>query len=180
MKRACLAVMFVAASSGVANAGYLGLGIGTGPAMDSDAMEFESVGRSGRVIAGMRWGQLSVEGAIGGFDAVGAMRSRNNVDDVYQASAAAKLSLPLGSGFEAFGKGGLQRTWLRLQNSDETFNVSGDGYLLGAGFEYKLNLGVAGGSLWVDYQYTTASLTGDRQSFDLSSRMWTLGLSVGI
>jgi hypothetical protein len=102
----------------------------------------------------------------------------NPYGDAYQASAALKVSFPLGNNFEAFGRGGLQHSWIRSARSDN--NVDGNGYLLGAGFEYRLNLLIGQGSLFVDYQYNKATLTGDRLRFDQSTRMWTMGLTVGI
>ncbi|MGN6110913.1 MAG: outer membrane beta-barrel protein [Kofleriaceae bacterium] len=174
MNRTCLAVILIAASSGVASAGgYIGLGIGTAPAVGSDVMSIDQLpndGRSGKLLAGARFGQFSVEGAIHGYDLVGYR--------AYQASASGKLSLPLGSGFEVFGRLGLQHTW--FDHANPVYDVDGNGYLLGAGFEYRLNLGVASGSFWVDYQYNKASLDGDRDRFDVASRMWMLGLSIGI
>lgn len=71
MNRACLAVILVAAASPAASAGtYLGLGIGTAPALNDDngtARHVVPSSRSGKVFAGMRFGQISVEGGIGGF-----------------------------------------------------------------------------------------------------------------
>lgn len=173
MKRVpVLAVIVLAASSGVASAGtYLGLGIGTGPAFDSDKVELESRGRSGRAILGSRWSKLSVEGSLGKYTLM-------NEADGYQASAAGKLNFPLGSGFEVFGKLGVQHTWLRT--GDAMYDASGNGYLVGGGFEYRLNLGIGATSIWVDYQYSHADLESERKNYDLGARMWTLGLSVGI
>ena len=166
-----LAVIVLAASSGVASAGtYLGLGIGTGPEFDSDTVEFESQGRSGRAILGSRWSKLSVEGSLGKYSLMNA--------EGYQASAAGKLNFPLGSGFEVFGKLGAQHTWVRTD--DPMYDASGNGYLVGGGFEYRLNLGIGATSIWVDYQYSHADLESERKNYDLGSRMWTLGLSVGI
>lgn len=173
MNRACLAVLLVAASSQVASAGYLGIGIGTSPAVKSDAPAVDALpegSRSVRVLGGLRFGHVSIEAAMHGFEL--------STYDAYQGSLAGKLSLPLGSGFEAFGRVGVQRTWMTADN--ELYDVEGNGYLLGGGFEWRLPLAVTQVSIWVDYQFNTADLEGDRDAFELSSRMWTLGVSIGI
>ncbi|MBS1122473.1 MAG: OmpA-like transrane domain, partial [Deltaproteobacteria bacterium] len=154
MTRACLAaVMFIAATSSIASAGsYLGLGIGTGPAINDQTDRLAPDGRSGRLLVGTRFGRFSAEGSVSGysllFDQSGGMIP---FGDAYQASAALKASLPLGNNFELFGRGGLQHTWFRAKNSE--LDASGSGYLLGAGFEYRLNLILGQGSIFVDYQY---------------------------
>lgn len=179
MKRAALAVILLAASSGVASAGgYIGLGVGTGPALGSDAGDdlFESIGRSGRLVIGSRFSRLSIEGALGGFDMNWANTGKT---DVYQGAVAGKLSLPLGDGFEAFGRLGVQRTWLSTDR-DET-DLAGNGMLVGGGIEYRFSAGIGAASLWLDYQYTSADLeSSNGNTLELSARMWTLGISIGI
>ena len=126
----------------------------------------------------MRWAQISAEGSVGGYSLL-QTGTRNTGFDAYQASAALKASLPLGNNFEVFGRGGLQHLWLK--GADPEFDASGNGFLLGAGFEYRLNLGIGQGSIFIDYQFNKAKLDGDNMEHeDLSSRMWTLGLTVGI
>jgi hypothetical protein len=179
MNRAALAVILLAASSGVASAGgYLGLGVGTGPAASSSGGDLESDGRSGRLLFGFKTGKLAVEGAVSGWDMqfmTGRLQTPiGGTVDAWQASVAAKLSLPLSDGFEAFGRLGVHRTWL---NRDDAYvEVAGNGYLLGAGIEYRF--GIA--SVWMDYQYSAADVEGQLGEFDFSARMWTLGLSIGI
>ncbi|HEU0031675.1 MAG TPA: outer membrane beta-barrel protein [Kofleriaceae bacterium] len=182
MKRACLTVMLLAALSGTASAnGYLGLGIGTSPAMSETPDRLEADGRSLKALVGTRIGQVSIEGSLGGYGTL----LENQVGDyvsygtAYQAALAAKVSLPLGSGFEVFGKGGLHHSWISADRNEEK-DVSGNGLLLGAGFEYRFNAGVAGASLFIDYQYSKQNLTGDTLHFDGNTRVWTLGFTVGI
>jgi hypothetical protein len=183
MKRTFLAVSLVAATSAPALAGsYLGLGIGTSPTISEQTDRLDGNGRSGKVLLGMRFGQLSLEGGIGAWDVV-----RTNDRGItqpfaesYQLSGALKLSLPLGNNFEAFGRAGLHHTWLRAASGMDRDHVSGDGYLIGAGFEYRLNLVVGQGSLFIDYQVNKAKLEGERFMFDGNTRMWTAGLTVGL
>jgi hypothetical protein len=175
MNRAALVLALLTASSGVASAGwYAGLGIGTGPEIGSDVGDFEDGGRSGKALVGSRWGNFAVEGALAGYDVIGPS---NNVYDTWHASIAGKLNLPIGDGFEGFGRVGIQRTWLSPESSD--YDVSGTGYLVGAGIEYRLNLAATAASIWIDYQYSSADLEGMRDNFEYSARMWTLGATIG-
>lgn len=186
MKRAVLAVALVAGSSGAATAGgYVGLGLGTGPALDrsndntvltSDAIE--SDGRSARLIGGFRFGQFAVEAALGGFDAAMQLNTGDSYYStrIYQGSLSGKYNHPLGDGFEAYGRLGIQRTSLSL-DGDSRFDADGTGLMLGAGIEYRIKL--TGVSVWVDYQYSRASLDGELVKGDLSARMWTIGATLG-
>jgi len=184
MNRAVLVASLVVATSGTAKAGtYLGLGIGTAPAMTEDSGRIDSDGRSAKVLIGSRWGNVSLEGAIDG-NALARSNDRGVISpfgDLYQATGALKLNLPLGNNFEAFGRAGVHHTWVNADN--DALKAQGNGLLLGAGVEYRLNLGVGAGSIFVDYQFSKASLTGDNNdklTYDLSTRMFMLGVTVGI
>jgi hypothetical protein len=175
MKRAVLAMALVTVSSGVASAGgYIGLGVGTGPAIgeDTDAGSIEDDGRSARLIGGVRFGRFSIEGGLGGFDA------RFNADSVrlYQLSLSGKFNLPISDGFEAYGRAGIQRTSLNHDNPD--IDADGTGLMLGLGMEYVLPLAVTKLSLWIDYQYANASMESSLPAYDVSTRMWTLGATI--
>jgi hypothetical protein len=184
MKRACLAVVTLAALTGTASAGtYLGLGIGTSPAFNEQTEKLDAGSRSGRLLIGTRFGNVAVEGAVGGF----GMTIVNNAGlatdfgDAYQASLALKLNLPLGNNFEAFGRAGVHHTWVSAVN--EQNDVAGNGLLIGVGIEYRLNLILGQGSIFIDYQYNRATLEGEgdgarfvgNAALDSSYRMWTLG-----
>src|SRR5688572_21609991 len=136
MKVVALAVAMVAASSGIASAGgYVGLGIGTAPVASSDDYDFQTNGRSARLLGGFGFGRFSIEAALGGFD------ERMQVDSnggfyysarLYQASLSAKYNLPLSDGFEAFGRLGVQRTQLsRESDPEDRFAASGSGVVAG-------------------------------------------------
>lgn len=180
MKRLALAATLLAASTGVASAGsYLGIGIGTAPTTHSDDTTLGNDGRSGRLILGQSFSRLAIEGSYQGFT-VADMAGLTY--DTRQLGVAAKLNFPLQDRFEAYGRFGLQRTWVSA-NQDRGDSASGDGYLVGGGIEYKVNLGIGGGSLWMDYSYNKAGLVHDdamSTKSDLTSRMWMLGVSVGI
>lgn len=185
MKRVVLAAALVAAFGGTASAGgtYIGVGVGTIPAVSEDTERLDADSRALKGILGMRWGQWSIEGSIGG-NSLTRVSDRQLVlplGDFYNLGAAAKFNLPLGNNFEAFGRLGVNH--LVVRGDDEKFDASGNGLQVGAGFEYRLNLGVAGGSIFVDYTINRAAMTGDNTEnleYDLTTRTWMLGLTIGI
>lgn len=172
MKCALLVAAGVLAISSTASAGgYLGLGLGSQPALDDSLDSLDPQGRSLRGLAGIRFGNVSVEAALNGFDVI-----IDSLDyPIYQLSGALKLSIPLGEGFEVFGRGGLERTWLR-----ERRNWSGDGFLISGGLEYRLNALVTSASVFVDYTVHRVTVTSDRNQFDMTSGIWGLGVTVGL
>ncbi len=177
MKTALLLSAGLMALSTTASAGgYVGLALGSQPAVDDDLGGVATpTGRSLRGLGGFRFGHVSVEGAVNGFGVV----TGRGAHTVYQLSAAAKLNLPLGNGFEAFGRAGLERTWLNLD--DERYNMTGDGFLVGAGFEYRLDFVLTSASIFVDYTLHRATLEdGGAREVDATTRVWGLGFSVGI
>jgi len=177
MKSVCLLAAGLMAISTTASAGgYVGLGVGTEPGVNDEmAKTAVPVGRSVRGLGGIRFGRFSIEGALNGF---GVVANNHGNQDVFQLSAAAKYNLPLGNGFEAFGRAGLERTWLNL--GDDRYNFSGNGFLVGAGFEYRLDLVITNASLFVDYTIHHATLTDTRGQVTETSRIWALGFTVGI
>lgn len=178
MTRSILAVMLLAASGTAASAGtYLGLGIGSNARLDGQMGHYSDGGdRSGRLILGQSFGRLAIEGTATRYDLGYGVSSATGTS----LAAALKLSLPLGNNFELFGKGGLQRTSLS-GNDPSLGDLSGNGYLLGAGFEYKLDFGLGGGSIFVDYQRNKTSFDlGTSQMLDGTVSMWTLGITLAI
>jgi hypothetical protein len=173
----CLApIVIVAALAGTASAGtYVGLGIGKPSVSDAGNDEFAASGRSHRVMLGVRFGRVSVEGAYTGYDL--APDVGGGVVDSRSLSAALKLSLPLGNNFEVFGRGGVLHTW--IGGSDTSMSRSGNGYTFSGGFEYGLDLGLARAALFVDYTRDMVELSGESmQTFDQTASVWTLGFAV--
>lgn len=169
-----LATSLMAISTTASAGGYLGLGLGTQPGVNVDmAAKAAPEGRSLRGLGGVRFGNFSIEGALNGF---GVLVPNFGDQKVYQLSAAAKLNLPLGNSFEGFGRAGLERTWLDL--GDERYNYAGNGFLVGGGVEY--HLGISNAALFVDYTIHHASLENMRGKLDETSRIWSLGFTVGI
>jgi len=177
MKSALLVASSIMAISTVASAGgYLGLGLGTQPSVNDETAGIATPsGRSLRGLGGIRFANVSLEGALNGFDVIA---KHNGPTTEYQLSAALKLSLPLGNNFEAFGRGGLERTWLNVD--DSRLDYTGNGFLVGAGFEYRLNAILASGSLFVDYNFHHTTLENSVGKLDSTSGVWGIGFTVGI
>jgi hypothetical protein len=177
MKSALLVASGVMAISTAASAGgYLGLGLGTEPGINDEmTLTATPVGRSLRGLGGVRFGNVSVEGALNGFD---MLTHSNGGTTAYQLSAALKLNLPLGNNFEAFGRGGLERTWLGVHDPNQ--DLMGDGFLVGGGFEYRLNAVLTNASIFVDYNVHRATLESRVNQVDSTTRFWGLGFTVGI
>lgn len=175
MKSALLVAIGVLAISGTASANsYLGLAVGTKPSIN-DGLESVArpYGRSLRGLAGLRFGNVSLEGAVNGFNA----DTNRGEQTVYQASASLKLSFPLSDGFEAFGRAGVERTWLDLD--DDVYNLEGDGFLLGGGVELRINALVSNASVFLDYTVHRVTLKDTRDSVDATSGMFGVGVTLG-
>ncbi|HEX8107466.1 MAG TPA: outer membrane beta-barrel protein [Kofleriaceae bacterium] len=156
---------------------YLGVALGSQPGINDAFVQAvgQPSGRSLRGLVGMRFGRLSLEGALNGFS---VFTSRFGEQTAYQASGALKLNLPLGNNFEAFARGGIERTW--LNQSSDGFDLSGTGYLVGGGFEYRLDAMIANASIFVDYNIHHAGLDAARFSVDATEQIWGLGILVGL
>lgn len=168
---ACLAIP-TAASAG----SYLGVAIGTEPGVNDEFVQSvgQPSGRSLRALVGTRFGNLSLEGGLNGFT---VLTNRFGEETAYQLSGALKLSLPLGNNFEAFARGGVERTWL---DQPEGFDLSGNGYVVAGGFEFRLDAVLANASLFFDYTLHHAGLESPRFPVDETTRIWAIGITVGI
>jgi hypothetical protein len=178
MKTALLVATGCLAISSTASAGgYLGLALGTEPGTNDQFVQDVAapVGRSLRGLGGVRFGNVSLEAALNGFT---VLTKHVGEQTMYQVSGALKLSLPLGNNFEGFGRVGLERTWLNLQ--DDGANLAGNGFVVGGGFEYRLNGILGNASIFVDYNIHHATLDAQRFSKDETMRIWGLGFTVGI
>lgn len=176
MKRASL-VAAILLMHGPASAGtYLGLGIGPEANVNGTDGHFTGDGRSYRLSGGIRWSRLSLEASITG-QGILLLDNGGGSFDGRELALAGKYNAPLGSNFEAFGKLGVHRTWL---SGNSIYDVSGDGLLIGGGFEYRLDAVLAGGSLLVDYTHHAATLEGDRLALEAGVGMWMLGFTIGI
>jgi len=176
MSRSVLALVLVAASASVASAGgFVGLGIGTGAATSGD-VPFDENGRSVRLEGGYRFGRFSIEGMGSRY----ALAYELNPWTATTLALAGKVNFPLGDKFEAFGRLGLQRTSITL---DEGYQENaGNGFLLGGGFEYRLPVAAVGVSVFVDYTILHTNVKNVQPAagneFGLTSRLWTLGATL--
>jgi hypothetical protein len=175
--RTALVLATVTVMGSVASAGtYIGLGVGTGANVsDSSNSSYVSDGRSAKLAVGFSFGRLAVEGAYSGY-AQQMGDSYSGHFDSRTMQVALKYNYPLGDNFEVFGRGGLLRTDLNWSLGQMT--SSGDGYTLGAGFEYRLP---AFGSIFVDYTHNHASFNPDGVApQDQTAAMWMLGINVSL
>ena len=176
-KCAVLTATLVIAISGPAWAGvYVGLGVGMKPVVN-DAMADVAApsGRSLRGLLGLRLANLAVEGGVNRF---GVATADGGDQQVYQASAALKLSVPLVSHVEGFARGGVERTWLGMGGDHP--DLQGDGFLVGGGLELRVNAVIASMSVFVDYTVHHASLDSALTSVDATSQVLGVGVTVGL
>src|SRR5262245_58528590 len=178
MKTAFLVATGLMAISTTASAGgYVGIALGSEPGVNDEVAKDvgNPSGKSLRVLGGMRFANnFSIEGALNGF---GVIASNRGDQTAYQISAAAKFNYPLGDNFEAFGRAGLERTWLDV--GDERYNWAGNGLLLGAGFEYRLDAVLANAAAFVDLNFHRVTLENTRDKRDMNETVWGLGFSIG-
>lgn len=174
MKWLWMAACLVGATASTASAGpYVGLGIGSSARTSSDSTTMSGDGRSGRLMLGWRFGRLSAEATGTRYDLWVASAPFTAT----QLALGGKYSLPLGDNFEAFGRGGLQRTSLSQQSSGG-YDASGGGWYLGAGFEYRIKAILAGASVFVDYQYASTNFDNGMGEYRGGAGLWTLGATV--
>jgi len=182
MKRTLLVAALLIASTGVASAGvYGGLSLGGSAAVQDDAFDLESPGRSARILGGYRLGRLSVEAQIYG----NTLRTvANDAVANRQIALLGKYNFPLGSNFELFGRAGVQRTWLTIDdNVPEMYDVAGNGIILGPGIEYVLNFVAAKATIRLDYTISYAkseSIYYSAGGVSFTSGQWMLGFTVGM
>lgn len=178
MKTALVLVVGSLAISSTASAGgYLGLALGTEPGANDDFVNRigAPTGRSLRGLAGLRFGNVSLELALNGFD---VLAPRYGEHTAWQGSASLKLNLPIGNDFEVFGRVGAERTGIKL--NDNGFDFTGDGFVAGAGIEYRLNAVLANGSIFLDYNVHHSTLESVRFNVDDTLRIWAIGFTVGL
>ncbi len=177
MKRALVTAAVLTLSTSVASAGgYVGLGIGPGPAVSDNQFMLEEGGRTGRLLGGYSLGRFAVEGS---FTQQDLKTSADYVFTGRQAAISGKYTLPLGSGFGVFGRAGVQKTWL-IDDTKGLYDADGTGIVIGAGAEYSLDLKLLGGAaLFLDYTYNSATVSNPKSSFDFATRQWMLGATVG-
>ncbi|MEO8841586.1 MAG: outer membrane beta-barrel protein [Kofleriaceae bacterium] len=182
--RTLLAVVIIASTAAAAQAGiYAGVGIGTGASVsDSNNTSYTADGRSARLALGYRIGPFSVEGAYSGY---GLQLDNAGLYDSRSLQLAGKYNLELGSKFEAYGRLGFLRTDLNARDASNS-NLSGTGYTMSVGMEYRIDLIATGLGIFMDWTRSSADLstdlsTGSTAKFgEQTASMWTLGVNVSL
>lgn len=176
MNRLAIAAVLVTAMGQAASAGtYVGLGLGTSANASSDNVMMDGNGRSGRLMLGYRFSRIAIEGSGTRYDLfVGSAPYQAT-----QLAAGLKLAFPLGNHFDLIGRGGLQRTSLSMSGSQGA-DADGNGYYLGAGVEYGLNLGLTGASIFIDYQRSSTDFDNGNRQYEGVASMWTLGATLSL
>lgn len=174
MRTVPLALALVTASaSAVSAGGYVAPGVGTSPASSGD-LQLREDGRSMRLQIGYRFGRFSVEG-------IGAKADLLRMDGApmnwMTVGVAGRYNHPLGDQFEVFGRAGLQHSSVEQDNYDNSFG--GNGFLIGAGMEYRIPTAVVGASIFIDYTIEDTDTTSPQREpsteWGLTTRVWTLG-----
>jgi hypothetical protein len=186
--RTALAVAVCLSIPSVASAGgYAGMAIGTQPPIEDDFQASVAIpaGRSFRLLGGWRFTQLTGLSVEGGVNTYGMLSRMGGETRAWALSAGLKYSLPFGNDFEGFARGALERTWLSLDDYNEEF--AGNGWLLGIGFEYRLDTLLAmttspvrAASLFVDYSFHSMGLDSAQGAHgDATPKFFSLGFTIG-
>ncbi|HEY1548713.1 MAG TPA: outer membrane beta-barrel protein [Kofleriaceae bacterium] len=167
-----LIVAGILASGSVASAGtYIGLGIGSAPSVGNDSVPGAGAEtRSYRGLLGYSFGHLAIETELNHFDSALNTESYGWT----MAGVDVKYGIPLGYGFDVYGRAGLQRTWLSADDSARgIYAGAGNGLYLGVGVELRL-LPMA--SVFVDYERQSTTIDAAQpSSYGVSAGMFTLG-----
>jgi hypothetical protein len=173
-------VTFAAASPASAG-GYVSLGIGDGADLHGDlAQSFDTDDSTshGKFAIGQRTGPFAIEALVFGTDLI----APNGADySTLSFGVDLKYFYGLGGNFELYGKGGLNKTWLR--DDGESGDFSGRGKQLGLGLQYRFTTGLIGEvAVWLDLtrQYVELSDSETQSQLDGEIDTMNLGLSVGL
>jgi hypothetical protein len=187
MRHFLAAIAVIAASAGAAHAGgYVAIGAGGDADLHGDLENhFTTEGASaGRLAIGQRFGPLAVEAVLFGTDLHGAsgMTGPGNDYSTMSLGVDLKYHIPLVGGLEAYGRAGLNKTWV-VDGFDTTMDLgySGRGYNLGAGLQYGFRLlPLVEAAIWADYNHQVMTLHEQgRASLEGGADMLTLGVSLG-
>ncbi len=183
---AALALVALAGFGRAAHAGgYVSVGVGADAGLSGEVAQHfttDTNGSSGRVALGQRLGRFAIEVDLYGSDLQGttALAGQQSYSSM-TAGVAARYYFPLTGHLEAYGKGGLDKTWLVGNADNPATSYSGRGYDLGGGLQYTINGLLLGElALWVDYTHQSFTLHDD-QKRDLGggAQMLSIGISVG-
>lgn len=191
MRTLLFSIALLLSAAPVAHAGgYLSVGIGADALLggelnsnfDTDTLTV------GRVALGGRLGPVALEGVMFGADLRGTssqiLGQTTGGDEFSSTSLGLELKYfqGLGAGLEAYGKVGINRTWLTAgQGVDTDLDYQGQGYALGVGVQYGFKLlPSVGAAVWLDYNRHLVKLNDEGQpTLEGSTNMITLGVTIG-
>jgi hypothetical protein len=181
MKFASLVIAFLAfaALPRTSHAGgYVSAGVGTAPATGGELSFLDaSSSQSARVGLGHGFGPVSLEASLGGYGVRGGTPDGGYVDGTaLAAGVSVRGNLPLFAMLSAFGRVGLERSWVAGEMGD----LSGEGYLLGAGLELGLPMLLGDSSVFLEIDREYLTLQRSMGSYDGFVDTATLGLRVGL
>ena len=158
MSRAVLVLILIAAPTLAHAGGYVSAGIGGGAELGGELHNLSGEGHNaGRLALGRWFGPIALEGAVSGFGVTGTMPGGAAVDgEALSTSLSGKAHAGLIAGLGAFVRVGVMRTWIRTDSMED---LEGDGYVIGAGLDYRISLPVWEAALWLEL---------DREFLDLS------------
>jgi hypothetical protein len=161
---------------------YVAAGVGASPDLggDFDGVLSGDGHSSGRVGIGHSLGPASLEAGIAGFGVTATAPTGESANGTaISAQLAARLQLPVAFGLDAFGRGGIDRTWIGPTPSAED-RLVGRGYVIGAGLEYGIDLPLASAGVWVEYDRQWITVPTDYMTFEGTADTLLAGLRVGI
>lgn len=156
MKLAVAAALALLALPTAASAGgYVSAGVGTGPAFGGE-LEGAYTGdghTSARLMVGKRFGIVGLEAGLTGFGFTGTAQDTSDTTAgarMYQAQAAVTVTMPLMVKLDGYLRAGIEKSWASGE-VNPGIDISGGGYVIGAGAAY--NLGVRDAALWLELNH---------------------------
>jgi hypothetical protein len=145
---------------------YLTGGVGPTADLEGDFDRIATDGKSGRIALGKSWGAVGIEGGFAGFGLADG--------HITTASVAVRLTAPVSKAFSIYALGGLEHAWL----DRSAYDLSGNGYLLGAGVEYaprQLPVGI-----WGEIGHHSGTLEMETATYHGSIDTLMIGLRLGL
>lgn len=180
-----LAAALLLASATARADGYIGAGVGSDSALHGGLGAHFDTGdeaSAGRLLIGQRMGIVALEASLFGTDLHGVSQAAGPHDySTISLGVDLKVYLPLLLGLEAYGRAGLNKTWLDAPAERQQWSYEGRGHALGGGLQYTIGLPLADIGLWLDYTRQETDLRdGNRAPLDGRVDMLTLGVSLGL
>lgn len=177
------AALVLGISSSAHAGGYLAVGVGSDADIEGDlgSMYNAQGSDAARLAIGQRTGPVAIEASIFGT----GLNSVSGAEGDFSAISLGvdvKYFFSLTGPLEAYGRGGLNKTWLGADHGVDGADLEGRGYSLGAGLQYSfrwLPLGEA--AVWLDYSLQSLRLhDSNLAAVDGNVKLLTVGLSIGL